>query len=469
MEAKEVTTLKSWFVDLIVYFRKEFDSLPAEAKSFVSADTTYLPNCQIEVLWLKQPEYQLIIKSNFRERPDMDIVLHGPLSEEQFLPEAEALVTSPQWAMTELTEDHRSVDYAQSLASTLNTFMSNVRASVFGPKHPKGMRFGMRVSDEVWVEMYEGNLAQEDYVKFGNSMINVIRTRFEESKKPKPSQIQPQLAKNDGFVTFFYPPIDLGSVRKPTPSEILRGGNFDFRPPAKAFDLSFNGIPLVVNTNGLIFIGCDDKETALRILNTIMAMGTLSGVTMYAVGEHEIGQGKLDREEMAIGGHGIPMSTIRMMQSDFTRRPYFPGTPVEPSKMTSIINRAAGLFHDHKLTEELRLLIESYTHLNDSEFAQSFILSWSIIERHVYQSWLRKLDDMDLDEERLSKLRGQTVDYLLEVLNVAGDLPEPDYERYMELKVKRNKFIHKGKPIRKEDAEKCYEIAKQIIQARLPK
>jgi len=106
---------------------------------------------------------------------------------------------------------------------------------------------------------------------------------------------------------------------------------------------------------------------------------------------------------------------------------------------------AEKLYPNLKAVEELRLFTESFTHFNESEYAQSFVLSWSIIERHLYELRTKKLAEMDLDEDRQSKLLNTvqwSTDYLIEVLSLSADISDLEYEAYGELKKKRNRFIH---------------------------
>ncbi len=139
------------------------------------------------------------------------------------------------------------------------------------------------------------------------------------------------------------------------------------------------------------------------------------------------------------------LSSIRMMQSSLPgRSPYF-GTEIDPKRLQEAIMEAEKLYPNLKAVEELRLFIESFTHFNDSEYAQSFVLSWSIIERHLYELRTKKLAEMDLDEDRQSKLLNTvqwSTDYLIEVLSLSADISDLEHEAYGELKKKRNRFIH---------------------------
>jgi hypothetical protein len=464
-QTTEVDLAKKWFTNLVTYFRREYDSLSDDEKKFVSNTSNYLAPCQIELIWLGQPEHQFVITSHFADRPDMEVVINGPYSGEEFIQKMEELLASPRW--NKQLRDGRmpgATGYAELLASHLNAFMNDVRDSVFGPATP-GPRFGM-MADGIWAQAYAGNVTKTDYVSVVNTAIADLRARHTSSLSA-PAQPPPQKEpERDGFLTFFYPPIVFGKRPRPTVVNILRGMTFAYPPQGKEFDARFHGKDIIVNKSGLVFVAEKNAEEALRVLNTIMAVGTLRGLDLYAVRENELGQGNYDRENKELKGSSYSLSSLRMMQADVLGRRIVPSTEIDPKRLQSVISEADSLYSNAKLVEELRLFIESYTHLSESEYAQSFILSWTIIERYLYEVWHKKIMEMDIDEERHSKLLNTvqwSTDYVLEVLNMTHDVSEGEYEEFMELKHKRNRFTHKGKPVSKEDAERCIKTAREIV------
>ncbi len=473
-QTTQVELAKNWFTNLMTYFRREYEGLSPEEKKFFSNDSNYLSPCQIEVIWLRQPEHQFVITSNFSDRPDMEVLIDGPYSGEEFIVKVEEVLNSPRWNRP--VKDDRiagATSYSEILASRLNMFMNLVRSSVLGPSSPPGSRLGMIVASNVWTSAHSGDLTKTDYVSVANAGIPEIRSRHASFlNAPASPSSQPKETGPDGFLTFFYPPITPGQRPKPTIAAILHGATFESRPFEKAFDMSFRGKDVVVKKSGLIFVAEKSREEALRVLNTIMAVGTLRGLNLYAVREHELGEGNYNKEKKELGGSSYPLSTMRMMQGDMLGRPFLTGSEVGPQQLQEVIREAERLYPNSKLVEELRLFIESYTHLHDSEYAQSFILSWTIIERYFYELWGKKLIDMDIDEGRQSKLLNTVLwsaDYLIEVLNMTHDISEIEYEEYMELKGKRNRFIHKGKPVSKEDAERCIKTAREIVLKKFSK
>ena len=77
--------LTKWLKDMITYFRNELGKLSLEERKLIPNTSDYTPPCQVEVIWLKQPENQLVIVSHFEDRPDLEIIVDGPYSSSEFV------------------------------------------------------------------------------------------------------------------------------------------------------------------------------------------------------------------------------------------------------------------------------------------------------------------------------------------------------------------------------------------------
>jgi hypothetical protein len=55
-------------------------------------------------------------------------------------------------------------------------------------------------------------------------------------------------------------------------------------------------------------------------------------------------------------------------------------------------------------------------------------------------------------------------DSVLETLNLAGVMAEREYKTLMELKSKRNSFVHEGSIITMDDASECLKLATEIMK-----
>ena len=118
---------------------------------------------------------------------------------------------------------------------------------------------------------------------------------------------------------------------------------------------------------------------------------------------------------------------------------------------------------DEKNSLLLRILLDSFTHLMNGEYSQSFILSWTIIEQFIEFQLEHLTTNRNLTQKRKKKLYRQTIDNKLEILNFSNFLINKDYLEIMELKKLRNKFMHGLVVIIKEDAKRSFYLSKALI------
>ncbi len=131
-----------------------------------------------------------------------------------------------------------------------------------------------------------------------------------------------------------------------------------------------------------------------------------------------------------------------------------------------ILNRADRITKDNEIKKSLPFLLESYTHLQSSEYPQCFVMGWTVVERYIASIWDKFLKEKSVSSRRRDKLQGLlwTTDDILESLNLAGEIDTQDYSNIMSLKDKRNKIIHQGEPATKDDAEQCFKVALAVVQ-----
>jgi hypothetical protein len=111
--------------------------------------------------------------------------------------------------------------------------------------------------------------------------------------------------------------------------------------------------------------------------------------------------------------------------------------------------------------------LESYTHLQSSEYPQCFVMGWTVVERFVASMWDAFLKDKSITGKRRQKLRQAmlwTTDDILESLNLAEAIDSQVYSSLMSLKDKRNKILHRGEIASEEDAEQCFQASLALVQ-----
>lgn len=157
-----------------------------------------------------------------------------------------------------------------------------------------------------------------------------------------------------------------------------------------------------------------------------------------------------------------------------------PGPPPEISVNTieEIIRRAEQTrTSDPKRRERIIFLLESWTHFVNGEFAQSFILSWLIIEKQINDLWeqqidsqkkidYRDVDDDDLElnkkiNDRFGKLKNHNLyvtDIKIEILKFLGVLTLDQYDQFMRFKDVRNDITHPRKAHKEITSEEAYDL-----------
>lgn len=366
--------------------------------------------------------------------------------------------------------------YSELLAQNLHRFIEKAKNAFFTKWYVvRGLSESIARRDGVTIEHYFGNMAGDieyrilvekimDDTKKQAAYVNKLQNQQE---MPKPQQTE--IPK--GFGTYFFPPIVIGKIQRPSPSDILDGWtNIGFPTfDKKAFDIQFIQIPIIITKDGYVGVGSNSKEKALEILNTIMAVFTLDGMEAYAVREHELSQMDYNSETLNITGYSYDMNTIRnqlFLEAYGNKVLEHRVKEVSEDQIKKIMKNAAKIFENESLAEELRIFLESITHLKGNEFSQAFLMGWIIIERHISQLWDYYLKEKKFDKKRAEKLQnvGQwSTDQWIEVLNIIGHIEDTNYSVYMNLKRKRNDLMHYGEKIDKESAEKCVNIAKEII------
>ncbi|WP_316506220.1 hypothetical protein [Nitrosopumilus sp.] len=139
-------------------------------------------------------------------------------------------------------------------------------------------------------------------------------------------------------------------------------------------------------------------------------------------------------------------------------------------ELTGIILTAFEIMENDYIANNLKLFVEALTHNRNTEYSQSFVMSWSILEQNYSSLWEKMLNEKRLDKSRLDKLLNPnqwSIDYKLEILNLFGKIDEQDYKLLMELKKKRNNFYYGRELISQEDSVKSLKLARNIIDDKL--
>ena len=461
------------------HFRKEYKKLSPNEKKGIGYKNNFLTPCQIEVFWITNPDYQLIVQSKCNDRPDKEIIIYGPYQPHEFQSKAATILAEKRWSRSFPPNSTIMYEHADTMGRAMATeiyqFVETVKLHLFQQQR-NGHTLGAGLVGDVWAGRYAGNIGDIDYIQEADRAIQEIKRDAKTMQEQKPPIQQLRLFTDDeyaGFGVHFFPPITMRKESKPTIEQLIYNVLSTWPYNAKAFDMIIGDHQVIVNDDGLVFVETKHKEQALKLLNLIMACGTFYGHNFYAVREHELAMVDYDEQNLTLANMAWNPETRRapLLSNRFNpRNTGLVRTTVEPETVREILSNAGKLLAHEELADDLRLFNEGLTHFDNSEFAPAFVMGWSVIERHYYDLWKASLSKKNITGKRLNKLTksGQwTFDIVLESLNLKSEINDDTYKQLMGLKHKRNNFYHKAKSISKDDAAHCLDYAKKIVYKKI--
>jgi len=242
----------------------------------------------------------------------------------------------------------------------------------------------------------------------------------------------------------------------------------------KAFSCEFGKYALICNKDGFIGIGCNEEEIAVEILNTIMGVLLMIGFPAHAVRPRELSQIEINTESQTIGSSRSELSTMRAMLNVSFGRDYLLFDHSRQlfleSEILDLMRKSQGIHKIPKLAELLRFMLEAETHLFNSDYSPAFMLGWIVLERHISEVWAASLRKKELSKESRRKMLNTAqwpIDNIIETLNLNSEIELSTYTLLIDLKNKRNNFMHRGYVIAQRDAERCLQLAKEILKEKL--
>lgn len=275
-----------------------------------------------------------------------------------------------------------------------------------------------------------------------------------------------------GHGGFFYPPIWIGrppEVENPPIGISIPTVLPHVKPPQKVFDFTFNDKKGFVNSDGFVGICVEDKREAIRSLNTIFGIALISGVFCYAISEPEMAEMQVEPNSLEINVVSMSEATLRarLMHWSDPMNVYRKNPEILEEKIKEFIIKAEIISKDKVLTEDLIFLLEGFTHHQNAEYSQAFIMNWLVIEKCVSSIWEQLLNEREISGDRRKKLLNTALwstDYLIEVLNFTEKIDNSYYDKLMQLKNKRNRFVHSRELIDQQSSQDALDIATRIVK-----
>ena len=461
---------------MIDLYRKKFEVLEEKEKKKEQKISSLDQPCQFHIISSPDSLSHLIIKTHFVELKDKTIRMIE-LKKDSFIKQFEEFLKDPIWSSPTKgdwtdgqTLGKKLENYFVSFAKTYLRGNPNLRSSGIGAM--------MLVDDQMAIWGASGVLNELDLENQVNRIVDGYKKDAERQLKEQKSdnkstvselasspQIKESRPDSDtGYGTYFYPPILIGDLQ-PTLSDKIYDRKYDSLKEI-IIDTEFAGYTLIISKGGLIGIETRDEDLAERILNTIMAIALILGVSCYAIRRSELASLALDKKTHKITSSSWSYSSQRMelfdvgsgLQPEFNWRGDI-RVRLSLDDIKLIIKKASEIWPNKEQHHFLKLLLGSFTHLDAGEYSQSFIMSWNVLERHLFELWGRKLINSGVTKRIQDDLDRWDVYSVLEILHLDKEISEDDYQQLRNLQKLRNDVIHEGYEITQKQAFDCYELA----------
>ena len=467
--------LKQWYIKYVDYFRKEYEGLSADEKKDMDNTNNFLSPCQIEVFWITDPDYQLAVQSNFNDRPDKEIIINGPYKPHEFHSKVIPILKEDRWmrgiAQNLPREYEQFNTLGERMASEIYKLVEMCKNQLFVPEIRDRRVLSMMPIEDTRISIRAINIAELDHIQEANQVIQEIKLNVKIKQEQELTSTEPTPCSDTKFMGFgahMFPPILIGPEPKRSVEELIyNSSNHWLRN--KILDLKIDNRQIIVNRDGFVFVESSNQKDALKVLNLVMSHGAFYGFPLHAVREHELVQADYNTQDLTISTMQWNTGTRRanLVDSCFNlqynrtvRR-----TAIKLETMQEILSNTEKLLGYEDLSEDLRLLNDGYTHFNNSEFAPSFIIGWSLIEMHYHEIWksiLYKNKNGSEHSDKIKKISRLAIDTILTILESQDKIDKKSYETVMNLKGKRNMYYHQRKQVTRKDAECCIGYALKL-------
>ena len=460
---------------MIDIFREEFQKLTSDEQKHEQMINSLRMPCQIHILSSPSKKFHQLLKTHFPQLKDKVIKIIQ-LSNDTFIDQLEDFQKDPMW----LNIDQETPDgemfpgnpsqYVQQILVNLGKMIRN-KADLVTSSYYNGIGGMMLQNNEIAVWDLYGDLNDIGFKENGKRITQEYKSAFAQMQKEKMFQKPVQITESvpntkSGFGTYCYPPLLIGDFDPSLRDQITNREREILNE--NVIESKFSDIQILINKDGIISLETKERTVAEKILNTIMGVALILGLPLYGVKPSEIANVTIDKSTNRISASSWKESTLRMKMFGFTHR-FSPirelshRMHISIKDMELVLKKASTLWQSQEHANMLKLLLGSFTHLDNHEFSQSFIMSWMIIERYLYDLWNSKIKGAGVTNRITEDLNRWDVYRVLEILHIDKVIPEDDYVDARQLHSLRNDLIHFGYEVTEKQSEECYDMAFQII------
>ena len=476
---------ENWFKELIQEFRNAYKDLSGEEKNHISNLDDLTEPCQILSVTFENPPLTKTFILHLPNIDDKTVWEYGPIEPYQAFELFDKIIVDSVWDFP-IDTDEGLYFYEDELivrtlldASLLN-ILREIQGRVFRPpdvySDAPGLKSYFLKKSAIWT--YSGDITNIDPVKIAIKIIQDGKSAYKNNQaqlkaKPLVEAANRQKIKKptdncsesvyNWHGIYLFPAVSIGKTPRLSFSERLFGGLAFFQLGTVVFEDKFDERNFIATHDGFIGIEEAKNKVALEMLNVLVTALLLRGTQLFVIRDHELGKFQYSMDSKQFGGWSVP-DTSRLSIFDKQRQSQIK-TKLTHEELLQALRDAEVYLKNKELCFYIPFLIESYTHIAEHEYTQSFYMSWVIIETYLTKKWKAVLDEKAIPSKRIKKLTNHamwSIDYIIEAMNLQNELPNEKYEILMSLKKKRNRILHGTVKASKNDASKAYSIASDI-------
>ena len=260
---------------IIDQFRSKFDKLTPSEKLNITYDHSFKKPCQVHVISSPSDDKHLLIITQLESIRDKKFYYHS-LKPKSFPEQLEKIVRTTKWTI------HNDVDLKYDAENLFLNFGRQISDTYNMPKSqifpilssPRNKFFMLMVVGNILEINYDGYLAEQIKKKYGECPKLDKEQNINQKKITRSNT-------NMGFASVFDPPIVIGKFNTSF-SQKIRSQEFDILNK-DIITLNFQENVITITKGGKIWIDNDDKKTAQKIFNTIMAIALLFDIPTQTI------------------------------------------------------------------------------------------------------------------------------------------------------------------------------------------
>jgi hypothetical protein len=470
----ECEAVENWLRTFVGAFRSLPEVVQWPQDQPFGSDIDYRPPLQIKVFWLRKPEFQIILRSHFQEWGDLEVGVRDADSFEALVQSIDQGLREPKWQrpLTPVERPYFAADFDMgSLSDAVTGALVHWIGAIEFTRpelqfEPPRLYSFSGVVQSLSVEVFVGNLADQDSVRLlaeiGTRLSRELSEPTAGVSKGSGGTVDAVSARGyNSIMAHFYPSALFGERLKPSGFAEARARTYKARLNESLRTVTLGRTQVVVHRNGLLLARTTDYKVAHRIFETIFASAALLGLPFHSMRYAELAEARTDPQEGKVNAWSYPLETLRTRQIQELWNPWNVPLSTRPVVLLETLDeilKLAGIIYSQSVARrDCIILSEASTSFREGDHLQTFVWSWTLLERILSREWSAHLLGQNPPADKGRKdVAGDssrwTIGTVLRGLRASGRLSGEDYQCLTRWQSKRNGIIHRGEVVTQEEA-----------------